>query len=614
MRETVNERVGGVIRGILRDHLEVLVVLLAESGMDSEEQRERVELLVSTLESARLENSLEERGRAVASQLTYEPSGYGKPAPVLRLNGELLGRVDAQEIFGVLSRPVASLLGLSPVVVGLVFREQDARQLKMLAVGSAQGLEVQAVRLTAIRSWVTGRVESFLKHVRAVIELLAVRSPGEVGAVDSLVSQLMVSAEQWPEWFDVEDLPWMRELVAWAHAALEGAEEVPPAALLVEICWEGTALSVQSFLRHAARVLRGYSGAVDRKSLLHILAHAAGTGGGAFSADMAQWPGFAELEQAWSELWLREQLLAGGRNADQQVPVLSVFDAPGQALQLSAPETLPWDLPLLCWTPREYEALRDLLVGMTSSLRGQEGVVQHSRADFVCSVHAQDRGLVLTDGRFRIQVQPARLHGGGANRDLLQAEKELAAHQRAFRACYAEISAQFQGLEPATKQRVLNVLFSAYAGYLPQARAVWQRRFSGVKTLEPAEALRRLVLEFSSILRLPILLDPFETPEENELLAMPAFSLVVALSEASSARNVAEGYDAAMLRIPMAALKNLLGNVPIRLRVVSVPADAAQDCTWLCDHALGLRGLNAQPLEQLLRAIQNDMLYLEVLP
>ncbi len=258
MRETVNERVGGVIRGILRDHLEVLVVLLAESGMDSEEQRERVELLVSTLESVRLENSLEERGRAVASQLTYEPSGYGKPAPVLRLNGELLGRVDAQEIFGVLSRPVASLLGLSPVVVGLVFREQDARQLKMLAVGSAQGLEVQAVRLTAIRSWVTGRVESFFKHVRAVIELLAVRSPGELGAVDSLVSQLMVSAEQWPEWFDVEDLPWMRELVAWANAALEGAEDVPPAALLVEICWEGTALSVQSFFRQEARVLGGY--------------------------------------------------------------------------------------------------------------------------------------------------------------------------------------------------------------------------------------------------------------------------------------------------------------------------------------------------------------------
>ncbi len=609
MSETIYERVYRVIQGILRDHLEVLVVLLAESGMDADEQRERVELLVGMLGSVQFEKHLCERGRAVPLQLLWDPSRKANSVPELRLNEQLLGLVDEQEVFSVLSKPVASLLGLSPVVVGLVFREQDARQLKMLALSVAQGLEVPTVRLTAIRSWVSGRVDLFLARLRAVIELVAVQPPEEVSAADVLVSQLMASAEQWPQWFDVEELPYIQTLVSWADTALAGSEDMPTAQLLVEICWEGTALSVQSFLRHAARVLRGYSGSIDRKSLLHILSHAAtSTHNSSSSVHLSDWPGLSELEQAWKDLWIREQMLAGGRNADNQAPELSVFDAPGLAMRLSEPETLPWDLPLLCWTTRESEALRDLLLGMTRSLSCLAWM-NESTSDCVFSVQTPVKGELIMDGSFRVQMQPVRSSWGQC---LRQSDVELAEQRRAFGSCFSKVRQQFMELEESSKQRVINVLHSAYGGYLPQARAVWQRRFSGIRELAPDVAFEQLALEFNTILRLPIILDPFDTPLENELLAMPALSLVVAFSEKPDASNSLDKYEQAVVRVPMSAWKNLLGNVPIRLRVVSVPKDSTSDCTWLCDRELTLRELNSQSLENLLRAVQNDMLYLNV--
>lgn len=611
MSETIYERVYRAIQGILRDHLEVLVVLLAESGMDASEQRERVELLVGMLDSVQFEKRLCERGRDVPLQFVWDPTGQPGAVPELRLNEQLLGRVDEQEIFSVLSRPVASLLGLSSVVVGLVFREQDARQLKMLALSVAQGLEVPAVRLTAIRSWVSGRVELFLARLRAVIDLVAVRPPEDVGSADVLIAQLMASAEQWPQWFDVEDLPYIQALVGWADRALVGAEDMPPAQLLVEICWEGTALSVQSFLRHAARVLRGYSGSIDRKSMLHILAHAVtSTHKSSSSVQLSDWPGLSELEQAWKELWVREQMLAGGRNADSQAPELSVFDAPGLAMRLSEPETLPWELPLLCWTTREYEALRDLLLGMTRSLNCLAWM-NESTSEFVFSAQTPVSSGLLMNGDFRVQMQPVRSNW---SKDLRQNDGELGEQKRAFGASFSAMRQQFAELDEGSKQRVNNVLFSAYSGYLPQARAVWQRRFSGIRELEPGVAFERLALEFNKILRLPIILDPFDTPLENELLAMPALSLVVAFSEKANAHNSLDRYEQAVVRVPMSAWKSLLGNVPIRLRVVGVPLDSSGDCTWLCDRELTLRDLNSQPLENLLRAVHNDMLYLSVFP
>ncbi len=609
MSNTINERVNRVIQGILRDHLEVLVVLLAESGMDADEQRERVELLVGMLDSVRFEKCLSDRGREVALQFVWDPARQPTIMPKLRLNEQLLARVDEQEIFAVLSRPVASLLGLSPVVVGLVFREQDARQLKMLALSVAQGLEVPTVRLTAIRSWVAGRVNLFLARLRSVIELVAVRSPEEISAADILVAQLMATAEQWPQWYDVEDLPYIQTLVDWADAALVGAEEMPTARLLVEICWEGTALSVHSFLRHAARVLRGYSGAIDRKSLLHILAHSSMSADSSSSSiQLSEWPGLSELEQTWKDLWVREQMLAGGRNADDRAPVLSVFDAPGTAMRLSEPETLPWELPLLCWTTREYEGLRDLLLGMTRSLSCLAWM-NESTADFVYSAQTPTKTALIMNGDFRVQMQPVR---ASWSKDLHQNDVERGDQERAFGACFSIMRQQFSALDTGSKQRVINVLFSAYGGYLPQARAVWQRRFSGIRELELDVAFERLALEFNTILRLPIILDPFDTPMERDLLAMPALSLVVAFSEKEDVSDSVDRFEQAVVRVPMSAWKNLLGNVPIRFRVVSVPGDPTSECTWLCDRELTLRELNSQPLENLLRAVHNDMLYLNV--
>ncbi|MFU8806180.1 MAG: hypothetical protein ACNA8W_20375, partial [Bradymonadaceae bacterium] len=527
-------------------------------------------------------------GRTVPVLLNMEAS-----PPVLKLHGTLLQHVSDQEILTALARPLATLLHLSSVTVGLVVKERDEKQLTALANQAARQLTTPVAHLTEIEAIVEQRVKLFEERLYQLVYHLADRPLAELNGTEDFIGELIERSSKWPEWLDVEPYDYILEAIRNTVEVLGDVKGLPAIAVLVELIWESIGLSTQSFLRIAARTLRGGQGEIRRDYILHNLARVTSESGEPVCEALTSWPAFGELADAWVELWKCEQQLVGNRNANLDVPRVSVYAPPGDVMGLSEPESLPWQFPLLCWTIRERDALRDLLVGLTQALdKTQDSVAPPSV--YLDLLDAYDSPLKMSDDHFNIGLQS------------LGVDVELPADYdalllRALRSSYTTTLVQYGSLDEASRQRAFHLLLGAYTGYMPQAKAVWDRRFYKIKEMDRAEAFAALITKIQHVLRLPILFNVFEDPDVDMsmLMPMPAFDMVVALPE---------GLDQIPIHIPLGALKPSLGNAPIRIRVIRVPGDPKAACTWLCDHHLTLTELRTQSPDQMLRAVNNDIL------
>lgn len=580
------ERIDRVVRQVLDTRVDLIAVLMAESGTDAATTRQKLVTLVEALRSPRIEDTIFEGGRRLPMDVVSESP------PLIRMNRELLSRVGDEEILTALARPVAQITELAGVSVSLVFQITDEQSLRDLAMRGARRSDLPIVRAAEIPAWVTFRIEMLVDRLRRMCSHLGRESTFDTAGSEALAEQVL-GTRSWPEWTDVSDVPWARSIVDAVRDALEDTPQARHAESVTELLWDSLALSPQSFLRHAGRTLRGVGGELgDIGALLRALAAAVTAEEEEMSMDLRDWSAYADVFEAWENLNRHEKAMFGPVLLRDKTPRASVIEPARYAFGLDDPVELPWDAPLVCWTVREQNALRDLLVGFVKTLPGHTEDALEGHPDLYLSTEPP---LSPTGEPRSIGVQVVALHS--------DAELAVAApFQRAWSACLHRIFDQFDSLDEAARLTMNRSLRRAYDDIFPDSAPIWARRFYDLDREEPLEAFKRLVTAPNDLFRTPVLLDPFHDPQHGEPAPYPTLMFPVGIGTGGRIPFF----------VPVVALTSTLNGVPLRVRIVDVPASAGQSCAWVCDRGLNLTKLSKQAVELILRAVRGDALHMAV--
>ncbi|MFW5967790.1 MAG: hypothetical protein ACOCV2_09745, partial [Persicimonas sp.] len=498
MTETTELRIRRLVRELLTVHVDAFATLLAEGGFSIKEQRRRLDAMVRALDNIEIVDSLQEGGRTVPVALDQSAD-----PPTVRLHRKLIDRVDDDaEILAAFRQPVARLLDISPVTAGLVLQCQDERQLKSLARTVQNGASEERVRLTQVPAIVEQRMKLFEARLAALGEEFGKDISPTLEGREKFCSKLSRARRGWPDWSTVARSTFMKAVIGEIEAHLDGLEGVPEAELWAEFCWESLDLSSQSFLRRAAKRLRARGDELDVADALTRLA-AVVDDSGRIKPELSTWSSYADLWKAWEELFREEQRFLAWTPGRRPTPDVSVFEPPIKSLGLSEPDSLPWSAPLLSWSLREQNALRDLLHGLRSSLKEMRSV--HFVSPVEVDPDAEEPELNVEAGNAALKIK------------VIESEHSLPDDfsrllKRAYNAAHRAMLRQFDRLDASTKQRVLQSLRSAYDGYFQDARQVWSRRFQAWKSWEDRRAFSILSTELRHILGPSYFFDPFETP------------------------------------------------------------------------------------------------------
>ena len=574
-------RLQSVVRQVVDTRIDLLALMLTDTGVDAGTVRQRLGALIRALHSPRVEATIFANGRRLATSVEDG---------VLLVNRELLERVGNPEILSSLARPVAELTELAPVMVSLAFQIDDDQVLRDLTLRAQRSATKEVIRASMIREWVEYRVEVLSQRLLRLCGQLGRASVFERGGAGELQARVQES-EVWPEWADVSDLGWCVSAVAALEEALEGTEFEPHSETLAELMWDSVVLSTQSFLRHAGRGTRSLERELDVSELLIALANAV-SGDEFLEDDVAQWPAYQDVADAWTELNREECGTFGPVRGDFPAPPASVLDPARNAFGIDQPSELPWDLPLLCWTTREQRALRDLLNGLIKTLHGQNAQAEQSHT---ATRPGTEPALVSGGARKMLSVQIAPL---GADASLLPAQSD----DRTWAACVNRVLEQFAASDAITQEGIIASLRAAYDSLFPESQAIWERRLFDLDDLPMAGRAQRLVTAINGVFGPPMFFDPFLDPSTNELAPMATVVLPVGVTA-----NTRVAFS-----VPMVALKSTLNGSPLRLRAVEVSPQSDQPCRWLCDRGLHLSKLAKQSVELLTTAIRGDALQMSL--
>ncbi|RDV37334.1 hypothetical protein DV096_15275 [Bradymonadaceae bacterium TMQ3] len=583
--KAARQRVRRVVVEVLESYLPAFIGALAESGLGSEGQAARVERLVLAIHGVELVSELQERGRPTLT--TYDAGGGG----ALKINATLLMEIELVALVDAFAPALAQILGLSPTLVSLILRLRDDQQVRNLAGQAARHAAAKPVAATKIPALVRWRLERFeARHAGLIAGLSGAALAFDVSGREALMRAL-ASEPRWPEWFDVCEVPYLQSAVAAAGSALQRTPWARHAGALTELLWECGGVSPRSALRQAARTLRSIP-AVDQGSALRLVAEVLAEGATPQGGELDAWPTFAELAQAWRDLLAQEARHLGSWRAAHDTSLeLDVFESPSVATGLSEPASLPWTTPLLCWSTRERDALGDLLRGMERALQGAAAPVRAG----LLGARAFEARAPLARG----EHQSWRV---GVPRRVPAATAEMQeAIDAAFAATRASMNARFASLSDAEKQRALSLALGGYSGFLPRARAIWERRLAPVRARKSAAAFDGLITELARSLGLPLLVDVFESPAPNAPLgAMPVFCVPAIWSEQA---------DFAPVWIPIEVIGESLASAPLRLRLVTLAQGALR---WAGDHTVQPGELRQIPAERLLGSIYEGALMMTV--
>ncbi len=136
MAEPFEQRVERIVRHVLDTRVDLLAIMMAELGLPEEVARRRLTALVHALRYPRIEETIFEGGRRMATAVEE-----GDP-PVIRLNEELLQRVGDDEVLTALARPIADITELARFTP-LQAKRFAARG--QAAIGRLQSLDVPVV-------------------------------------------------------------------------------------------------------------------------------------------------------------------------------------------------------------------------------------------------------------------------------------------------------------------------------------------------------------------------------------------------------------------------------------------------------------------------------------
>lgn len=578
----IERRIGQLLRGLLGSHSEVLLALLAEKAVEPDAQIERMNALVGALVGVEFKEELSVNGRKIP--LHVDPT---RTPPKIQLHRKLIEGIEDAEVLRAFHAPIADILGVSPVGVGLVLSSQDERQLKVLVAQVARRAGPQRVRITQIEAIVEQRVQLFNARLDAVADSFGENLFWHRAGEDDFKSQLAETQNGWPDWDGVQGRPFIRGVIGELHEFIQARKDMPRAELLVELCWESLELSPQSFLRHAAQTLRAKEGDYCLVGALHKLA-------GAIEIECCEafysidaWPAYRGLGEAWDALFRAEQTMLPGVATRRSTPLMSVLDRPIESLGICEPSTLPWDAPLLAWSVREHHGLRDLLVGLRNALEEQPS----GATEFIIDITGDSAEAPL---EIRQPVDGLQVGINQCGRHALPDDYN-ALLTRAMNACHAAMAARFEELDALGKLRALRTLRSAYDGYFGSARALWKRRFQAWEKWPAERAFRVLSTEIRYIAGPAMLFDPFDSPESADLTSVPKFILVAPRPE---------GFEGLPVPMPIAALKKSMLGAPICVRLVDVRE--AQDCAWVGDISVTLATVEEYPTRVVLAAIERD--------
>lgn len=260
----------------------------------------------------------------------------------------------------------------------------------------------------------------------------------------------------------------------------------------------------------------------------------------------------------------------------------------------SEPENLPWDLPLLCWTMRERDALRDLIGGMEKSLVRSRAKIRVGRL----SERAADEQLPLVEDR-----DDAMWAIRAPTRTPQIPEDFSRAINQAYSAMRASYDVAFSGLDPMMQTRALKLARGAYAGYLSSTKPIWKRRLAAIQGAKPADAFRMLVTGIANALEWPIFIDVFDGSLEMPRVAgQPKFTVpAVWCGDANFAP----------IWLPVETIGEALGQAPIRLRNLGVGGENDQ-VRWLGDFQVEVAELQELSTGDILRSIHEGTLMMTV--
>lgn len=585
MSTETEARVHQFARQTIDLHLPLLLGSIAERGGNSQIQVERASQLVEVLSGARLEPQLMRNGRPVPVELRRVDERIE-----LFVNQTMLERVDDEALASAMALPVAKVLGLPPSMVGLILNLSDERQIRSLA--SQLGSKNPVVPLTQIERLVRWRLQTLEARLGRLIEVANLTVDG----AETFLETLKTRGDHWPRFEEIRDQDY---LLSWSdRVGGELGRSVPAegAQKLVELLWESLVISPRSAMRQAAQALRSLPAKANHQKMLVMLARALGEEGQPIDSDLQSWPSFEELHRNWEVLNAREDALIGARRSLSLAPPVCIFAPPSESMGLKEPASLPWEMPLICWSMRERSALNDLLKGLATSLEREMDSRKSGRLQdisFQSDTPLPEDHAIGERIHWIVKV-PTRLP---------TFPTDFSTHlNQAFKSTAAAYGQAFSKLPMMDQIQGLNLAKGAYSGYLPQSRAVWQRRLITDPDARPPEAFEIYLLGLARALEWPIFVDIFEeglfTPRTTHL---PGFTLLATWCEDS---------DFAPLWLPVEAIGEALGQVPLRIRNIEVRNDGST--AWLGDHRLEIAELRALSTDGLLRGIHDGALLLTI--
>lgn len=573
-------RIQRIVRKVLDTRIDLLGIMLAEDGVDDDTARDRLTRLVHALRNPRIEPTIFSDGRRLPMTVDGDQ---------LVLNRELLERVGDLEILAALARPVTQITELPSVGLTLAFEIDDDQSMRDMTT-KVQRRAGSGVRASAISGWVQYRVETLVERLGRLCGNLGRASVFSTSGTEEL-SAAVLGAAVWPEWADIRDVAWCARAVSDIRDALEGSRYEPLSDTLAELTWDSLVLSTQSFIRHAGRILRNLGGDVPIAEVLNALANAV-RGDEEFSTDVADWPAYADIFEAWQDLNRQERAMFGPVLLSDVTPAASVLLPARRAFGLDRPAELPWREPLVCWTAREQRALRDLLIGFYRTLPGySDHAIDGQRNHDLGTEPPLDPG----GERRMLGVQVVAL---ASEAGLLASEDP----RRCWSSCVRRLVEQFRACAEPDQHAVIEHLRAAYDTLFPDAQAIWARRLYELDTLTPQERFTHLCTAINDVFHAPAFFDPFLDPASHELAPIPTVVIPVGVTAPGKVPFF----------VPMVALTATLRGAPLRIRAVDVPTLGDAPCRWVCDRGLHLAKLSQQPVELIARAVRGDALQMAV--
>ncbi len=586
----LSQRLDRLVQVVINRYLPALVGVMGERNIDPAEQRRRVDRLVRSLVDWQLDDRITRDGRPIPVRLQgHSGSDKGSDSPRVIFNRGLMEKVSDEEMRQALREPIEQLLELSSMSVELVLSIDDDEKLKRLAARSEGSATVQLADVPAV---IERRLKVFASRVNRLVARLG--GPDRVirGGLGPLREHLTDAADVWPSWDDLREIPGVEQIIRRVRDGLPDDYNGPDGAVLVELFWESLDLSATSFLRHAATSARGATRGPDGlQEFLRTIGRILEQEGAQIPVTARDWTAFEPVFDAWNELFRSEQRILAWTTEGRATPTIDMFEAPRRSLGLAEPDTLPWDFPLLCWTVRERDALRDLLDGTRESL------VAGARAER--DDHFEVAPWEMKTSSFEVGqdthatfttkvVQAARR--SSSNREHVSGE----IRRQALGACWQWLERKFRVMNVAEQHQLLETLRAGYDGFFGDSSVIWSRRFQSCDTIDTVEAFRVLSGELRHLLGPTMLFDGYADVRDPHPDEVPNFVCVVGLP--TDRREI-------RFRLPLVALKSCWDQAPLLVRVVEVEGGRT---TWLDDLEFTERNLLNEETDVLIDSFEQD--------